>query len=161
MRYALFLAAALLLLCVASVSAQTTRPQTTRPVAQIERALIISVDGLRPDVLLRADAPRITQLYRSGAYTFWARTTAASITLPTHVSMLTGVTPETHAIHWNGDMPLKQPLYPRAATLFELAKQRGLTTAAVAGKSKLVIIEKPGTLDHKYFSSSSKSTDED
>jgi hypothetical protein len=33
--------------------------KTSRPVAGIDHVLIISVDGLRPDVLLRADTPNM------------------------------------------------------------------------------------------------------
>ena len=55
--------------------------------------LIISVDGLRPDVLLRADDRQHPRLIDGGSFTFWWRSTAASITLPTHVSMLTGGDP--------------------------------------------------------------------
>jgi arylsulfatase A-like enzyme len=157
MRIRLFLTT----LIIACVPAGFSLGQTTRPVPEIERALIISVDGLRPDVLLRANAPRITQLYQSGAYTFWARSTAASVTLPTHVSLLTGVVPEKHAIMWNGDMPLARPVYPNAPTLFELAKRRGYTTAMVAGKSKFDVLDKPGTIDFKYVTSSAKSDDAD
>src|SRR3954467_15138990 len=123
----------LLLVFLLTLSAVPAIAQTTRPVPQIRRALIVSVDGLRPDVLLRADAPRIRQLYRGGSFTFWARSTPASITLPTHVSMLTGCTPEMHTIMWNGDLPLSRPVYPRVPTLFELAKKAGYTTALVAG----------------------------
>lgn len=159
MRIHLFLAA-FIVICAAP-AAPAVFGQTTRPAPEIERALIISIDGLRPDVLLRANAPRITQLYQSGTYTFWARSTAHSVTLPTHVSLLTGVVPEKHAIMWNGDMPLAQPVYPSAATLFELAKQRGYSTAMVAGKSKFSILDKPGTIDFKYITPSKKSDDAD
>ena len=105
---------------------------TTRPIAQVDHVLIISIDGLRPDVLLRADAPRLHKLCDEGTFTFWARSTPASITLPTHVSMLTGVTPEKHAILWNADLPLREPVYPSAPTIFELAHKAGISTAMVA-----------------------------
>jgi arylsulfatase A-like enzyme len=132
---------------------------TTRPVPQIRRVLLISIDGLRPDVLLRADAPRIKALMDSGAFTLWARSTPASITLPTHVSMLTGVTPEVHAITWNADLPLDRPVWPLRPSLFELAKKSGYTTAMATGKNKLVVLDKPGTLDWKFISSSHTSED--
>jgi predicted AlkP superfamily pyrophosphatase or phosphodiesterase len=137
----------------------TASAQTTRPVPAIRRALIISVDGLRPDVVLRADAPRIRGLVEGGSFTFWARTTAQSSTLPTHVSLLTGCTPEVHAILWNGDLPLSQPVYPRSPTLFELAKKAGYSTALVAGKSKFDFLNKPGTIDFAYFPDEPKSED--
>ncbi|MGH7682478.1 MAG: alkaline phosphatase family protein, partial [Candidatus Eiseniibacteriota bacterium] len=74
---------------------------TPRPVPAITRALIVSIDGLRPDLLLRADTPTLHGLMRRGTFTMWARTTAVAVTLPSHVSMLTGVTPGKHGIEWN------------------------------------------------------------
>src|SRR3954470_7464473 len=88
-----------------------------RPVPQVKHALIISIDGLRPDLMLRAKAPRMQSLLDRGSYSMWAKTTAASITLPSHISMLTGVTPEAHGIHWNEDLPLREPVYPSFPTV--------------------------------------------
>jgi len=135
--------------------------QTTKPVAQIDHVLIISIDGLRPDVLLRADTPRIHQLCASGSFTFWARTTPASVTLPTHVSILTGVSPESHGVTWNADLPLSKPIYPNAPTLFELAHKAGYTTAMAVGKRKIAIVDKPRTIDWKYVPGQEKSEDPD
>ena len=128
-------------------------PPGPRPVEQVKRVVIISIDGLRPDLLLRARTPHLRELFENGTYTFWARTTAASITLPSHVSMLTGVVPEVHAITWNADLPLEKQVYPNAPTLFELAKESGYTTALAAGKSKFTIMAKPGTIDWGYYPS--------
>ena len=161
-----------LLAFAASLPAQTTLPTTTvagaakpraaaHPNARAKRVVIISIDGLRPDVLLRADAPHIRQMMRDGSFTFWARSTAVSITLPTHVSMLTGVEPQVHGIHWNAGLPLAEPVYPRVSTIFELAKKAGYTTAAVTGKSKFDVLGKPGTIDHAYWPDESKSDDAD
>src|SRR4051794_8442370 len=108
--------------------------QTTRPIPQIERMVIISIDGCRPDLLLRADCPNVRTLVKDGAFSFWARTTAVSITLPSHVSMLTGVTPQKHGIVWNEDLPLQTPIYPKYPTIFELAHAAGYTTALISGK---------------------------
>lgn len=126
------------------------RAQTTKPIPQVDHVIIISIDGLRPDVLLRADAPTIRGMMSRGCFTFWARTTAVALTLPSHVSMLTGVIPVKHGIHWNEDLPLAHPYYPKVPTLFELARKRGLTTAMVAAKSKFDVFEKPGALNW-YF----------
>jgi arylsulfatase A-like enzyme len=101
--------------------------------------------------MLRARTPTLRALFENGTYTFWARTTAASTTLPSHVSMLTGVVPEVHAIMWNADLPLSEMVYPAAPTLFELAKKSGYTTAITAGKSKFNVLAKPGTVDWSYF----------
>src|SRR6188474_1499315 len=95
--------------------AQDAKPDTpapaTKPVAAVEHVIIISADGLRPDVLLRARTPNIRQLMDSGTFTMWARTVPQSITLPSHTSMLTGVTPERHRVLWNADLP--EPVYPK------------------------------------------------
>jgi arylsulfatase A-like enzyme len=130
-----------------------------RPIPAIERVVIISIDGLRPDRLLLANTPVLHAMIHEGAYTFWARTTAVSITLPSHTSMLTGVTPQKHGIEWNYDLPLRVPVYPRVPTIFELAHKCGYTTAMVAGKSKFSALAKPGTLDEVFVPEQDCDTD--
>lgn len=120
------------------------RPQ--RPIPAVEHVLIVSIDGLRPDSALLADMPNLRGLLRRGAYTFWAKTTAVSITLPSHVSMLTGVTPNKHGIEWNRELPFAEPVYTNVPTVFEMATKAGYTAAMVAGKSKFVALVRPGTL---------------
>lgn len=134
-------------------------PRPVRPIPEIERVVIISIDGLRPDRLLLADTPVLHKMIKEGAYTFWARTTAVSITLPSHVSMLTGMTPYKHGIDWNGDLPFSTQVYPQFPTVFETAKLGGYTTAMVTGKSKFGPLAKPGTLDSAFMPE--KNLDED
>jgi hypothetical protein len=122
-----------------------------RPVAQIRKAIVVSIDGLRPDLLLLARTPNIRQLIARGAYSMWARTTPNAITLPSHVSMMTGVSPRRHEIEWNRELPLKEPIYPRVPTLFEAAKRHGYTTALAAGKEKFDLFDRPGVLDWKHI----------
>jgi len=124
---------------------------TTRPVAAITHVCVISIDGLRPDLLLLANTPNIHAMMLHGAYTMWARTTPNSITLPSHVSMMTGVSPRRHSIEWNRDFDLPEPIYPAVPTLLEAAKRHGYTTAVVAGKSKFEIFDRPGVLDWKWI----------
>src|SRR5450432_871465 len=115
------------------------------------RVLIISVDGLRPDLMLRADSPVLHDLLKRGSFTCWAQTTAVAVTLPSHVSMLTGVKPQKHQIEWNHDLPFAGPVYPVVPTIFELAHKAGYTTGMVAGKSKFDVLNKPGTIDSVYI----------
>src|SRR5207245_2530282 len=117
----------------------------------VEHVIIVSVDGLRPDMMLRNNAPVMRSLMRGGCYTMWARTTEVSITLPSHVSMLTGVVPERHAIWWNIEIDKEYMRYPSVPTIFELAKARGLTTALAVGKGKLDALGKKGSLDWAYW----------
>jgi predicted AlkP superfamily pyrophosphatase or phosphodiesterase len=135
--------------------------QTTRPIPAIHKVVIISIDGLRPDLALRANTPNLHALMNIGSFTFWARTTAESVTLPSHTSMLTGVTPVNHGIQWNADLPLKHPVYPNFPTLFELAKKVGYTTAMAVGKSKFINLAKPKTLDWAFLPYESKIGDHD
>lgn len=111
------------------------------------RVLVISVDGLRPDLLLRAPAPNMRSMLRDGSFTFWALTTKESYTLPSHVSMLTGVIPDRHGVTWNDHI---EEAYPNVPTLFTLAKQHGYTTALAVGKTKFVALTPPQSLDWKF-----------
>jgi predicted AlkP superfamily pyrophosphatase or phosphodiesterase len=147
--FVLFTLTALPLLAPAvPAAAQASSPQAAapaKPIPAVEHVIIISVDGLRPDVLLRARTPNVRGLMETGTFTLWARTVPQSITLPSHTSMLTGVTPERHRVLWNADLPA--PVYPKVPTIFEVAKSGGLTTAMVTGKSKFISLARPGSID--------------
>lgn len=117
------------------------------PAAVTSHLVVISVDGLRPDAIERYEAPTMRRLMREGSYTLHAQTILPSKTLPSHTSMVTGVTPEVHGITWNGDLSLLTgPV--RVPTMFGLARGAGLQTAAFFSKSKFHHLEVPGTLDH-------------
>ncbi|MFT3867926.1 MAG: ectonucleotide pyrophosphatase/phosphodiesterase [Nibricoccus sp.] len=128
----------------AQTASAWAKPQ--RPIPAVKHMLIISIDGLRPDRALLADMPNLRSLLKQGAYTFWAKTTAVSITLPSHTSMLTGVAPGKHGIEWNRDLPFTEPVYPKVPTLFEMATKAGYSAAMIAGKSKFSALAKPGTV---------------
>jgi predicted AlkP superfamily pyrophosphatase or phosphodiesterase len=113
--------------------------------------VIVSLDGLRPDVAMRADMPALRSVMARGSFTMYAMTTDAAITLPSHTSMLTGVIPAKHGITYNADprpTDLPEPLWP---TLFELAHRAGFTTAMCVGKSKFSVLAKAGTLDSAFI----------
>src|SRR5688572_1074327 len=76
-------------------------PNATTDATRPKRVLIISVDGLRPDLALRGDCPNLRDLIARGSFTLWAQTTPGGKTLPSHTSMLTGRTVPLHGIHWN------------------------------------------------------------
>ena len=150
---------------VRDASATTTKPAAPAAPAPRDgvtrRILIVSIDGARPDLVLRAKMPTLHGLLSQSTFTFWARTTPHSITLPSHVSMLTGVVPRKHGIEWNEDLKLVEPVYPRFPTLFEIARRAGFTTAIVAGKSKFGLLAKPGTIDRAFVTTEEKSQDAD
>lgn len=117
----------------------------TMPVGlKVERALIISIDGGRPDILLRGKVPYLRWMMENGAFSMWARTIEDAATLPAHTSMLTGVSQERHGIVYNVYI---EENYPPVPTVFEQAKKAGRTTAMVAGKSKFRQLARPGTVD--------------
>jgi len=129
-----------------------------RPIPAVEHVIVVSIDGLRPDLALRANMPTLRGMLREGAYTFWAKTTAVSITLPSHTSMLTGVAPDKHGILWNEDLPLSKPVYPAYPTVMDSATASGLSTAMVAGKSKFATLNKPGTIQHVFTPAAANSS---
>ena len=90
--------------------------------------LIISVDTLRPDALGwvagRNPTPAIDALAREGVR-FPAAVSPAPLTLPAHVSMLTGLLPRRHGVRDNG-----QVLGTSLPTLAETLRARGYATAA-------------------------------
>jgi len=131
---------------VAAAPAAPPPVKPGRPRCAVERVVIISVDGLRPDCLLLASASVMRRLIMEGAYTLWARTTANATTLPSHASMLTGVAPERHGIDGTRDLSLLQPAFPAAPTVMELAAAADYTTAMVAGKASFTIFNRPGTI---------------
>ena len=141
----------------AKTFAPTTEPERAivtapadRPIAAVRHLVIVSIDGGRPDLILRGDTPVLHAMLDRGTFTFWARTTAESVTLPSHTSMVTGVQPTKHGIQWNADLPLEHPIYPAYPTLFTLAHHAGYDTAMAAGKSKFVTLNVPGSIDHLF-----------
>jgi predicted AlkP superfamily pyrophosphatase or phosphodiesterase len=121
----------------------TQPPVRTAATAHV---VIISIDGLRPDAITDARTPTLWRLSQEGSATFSARTIYPSRTLPSHTSMLTGVTPHVHGVEWNDDQSATRGVV-RVPTVFGLARARGLETAAFFSKTKFHHLEVPGTLD--------------
>jgi predicted AlkP superfamily pyrophosphatase or phosphodiesterase len=116
-------------------------PQVTPP----GRVAIVSIDGLRPDAIQTAGAPNILALAARGAYTWNARTVLPSTTLPSHVSMLSGVDPAVHGIVWNEYEPARGRLF--VPTILSLAHEDGRRTAVITGKSKFAYLCDTGACD--------------
>ncbi len=112
----------------------------------VRRVVVVSVDGLRPDALSAASTPTISRLWKRGAYSFRAQTVFPPITVPSHASMLTGLTPKRHGM-------IKSRWKPGQATVavdtvFTLAHAHGLKTAMVVAKRKLGFLKKSETPRH-------------
>jgi predicted AlkP superfamily pyrophosphatase or phosphodiesterase len=116
------------------------------PPAPPKRVVIISEDGLRPDVLSPELTPRHIQLIQEGARAKDAETIPESDTLPSHASMLSGVGAREHGLWWNSYQADRG--YIHVPTIFSAAHAKGLSTAMFVGKPKLRHIAIPGTVDH-------------
>lgn len=106
---------------------------------------IISFDQAAPSNIAKADMPLFKAMAATGAHTWEAYTIVPSLTLPSHVSMLTGVGIQKHQILWNEWDETRPKL--TVPTIFHLAKARGLTTAMIAAKSKFITFREAGGLD--------------
>src|SRR4051794_34152736 len=71
------------------------------PAAAPEFVIVISEDGLRPDVLDPVRTPNHIAFIREGATARIARTIRQSDTLPSHASMLSGFEAKDHRLWWN------------------------------------------------------------
>ncbi len=121
------------------------------------RVMIVSIDGLRPDVALRADMPQLRALMADGSFTFFAYTTPAAVTLPSHTSMLTGVTIERHGITGNDDIAAanEKILVP---TIFDLTKKAGISSGMAAGKTKFSIYAAGKAINFAWFDKATSDT---
>lgn len=117
------------------------------PVRATDHVVIISVDGLRPDAIEKFGAKHLQRLMREGSFTLSAHTILPSKTLPSHVSMLTGVDADQHGVTWNTDETDTHG-HVDVPTVFGLARAQGLTTSAFFSKTKFHHLETPNTIDY-------------
>ena len=131
---------ALLALLVWFVNAAA--PNAAAAPQDVPRTVVVwvSIDGFRPDYLDRAPTPTLDRLMREGAYSLSLEPVFPSLTFPSHVSMVTGVTPGVHGIPGNAyydttDGELRR--YPPEAALLHAepiwitAERQGVRTAVL------------------------------
>jgi choline-sulfatase len=90
--------------------------------------LLVTLDTTRADALSAyggPDTPALARLASEGVV-FEHAQSAIPITLPSHATLLTGLTPLRHGVRDNG----RNPLAPGARTLAEIAHEAGFQTAA-------------------------------
>lgn len=120
--------------------------------ARADQAILISVDGLRPDavtVLGESGAPNFYRLRREGAFTSNARgDNDLTITLPNHTGMISGrpvMGPGGHGWTANTDpfpgMTLHRNRGSYVGSLFDVAHDHGLRTALFVSKSKFSLYD--------------------
>ncbi len=107
--------------------------------------LLVSFDGLRPDAIDEASADHLQSVRQAGVSANSAHTILPALTLPSHTSMLTGVSPEKHGVLWNSWEPQRGTV--TVPTLFDELKRSGLTTAMIATKEKFRHLDHAGSID--------------
>ena len=108
----------------------------------MEKVILISVDGMRPDGFLGCGNPFTEEMMRRGAYTLDGRTIFPSVTLPCHMSMFHSVPAERHGISTNIYTPMVRPLNG----LFEQISLMGGISAMYYGWEPLRDVARPGSL---------------
>lgn len=107
--------------------------------------VLVSVDGLRPDYVLEADryglaVPNLRRFVREGAFASGVAGVAPTITFPSHVTQVTGVSPARHGIEANepfsaadesGSVSCWTADDIRVPTLWDAAADRGFVTSSV------------------------------
>jgi predicted AlkP superfamily pyrophosphatase or phosphodiesterase len=138
------LRASLVLLAVALVT-PAPRAQAPRTPADSNHVVVISLDGFAGWALddPHLPAPTLRRLAKAGAVAKSMRPVNPTVTWANHTSMVTGVTPAKHHVLFNGLLVREPGVPPRVEpwrdkkdmvmvpTLYDLAHQRGLTTAQV------------------------------
>src|SRR5262249_50547858 len=127
----------------APAPAAPARPEAAAP-RTAKHVLIVSEDGMRPDLITRQPMPWHERLVKAGAYSWHARTIRPSDTLPSHAAMLSGVDVDLHGLSWNSWRPERGFIH--VPTIFKRAGEHGLKTAAFVGKFKLRHILPVGTV---------------
>lgn len=118
------------------------------------RVVLVSIDGLRADAVSASLTPNLTQLRLEGSSTLDGRSQYPTFTVPNHVSMLTGLTPSTHGIVNNSDQG--QGVVDN--TVFELAREAGLSSGIYVSKTKLRLVARVGTYERFFATDDGTST---
>ncbi|HBK47217.1 MAG TPA: alkaline phosphatase family protein [Xanthomonadaceae bacterium] len=94
-----FLSAAIAALLLAACS--TAPAPSSQASAAHAKLLLVSIDGLRADVLDRALAPNLSRIAAQGVRAQWMNPSYPSLTFPNHYSIVTGLRPDHHGIVHN------------------------------------------------------------
>ncbi len=107
--------------------------------------VMISVDGMRPDYIMEADAhggkvPNLRRFLKEGTYAEGVVGVVPTVTYPSHTTLITGVWPAKHGVFANTTFdPLRQNQEGwywytediRVPTLWDAAAAAGRTTASI------------------------------
>lgn len=109
--------------------------------SQNNHIILISIDGLRPEFYKDAgwNMVNLRQALRTGAYANGVNGVFPSVTYPSHTAMITGQKPLKHGIYYNTPVETDSITGKwywdyktiQVPTVFDRAKEKGLTTASV------------------------------
>lgn len=111
--------------------------------AQTQPVLMISIDGMRPDSVTKADQhglaiPHLRRFLAEGTYASGVVGVVPTITYPAHTTILTGVWPAEHGIYHNTRFELlphatggRTATEIRVPTLWDVAHTAGVRSASV------------------------------
>lgn len=108
----------------------------------MNKVILISIDGMRPDGLINCGNDYVAQLKEKASYTFDAQTVFPSITLPCHLSLFHSVPPQRHGTLSN---TYAVPVRP-VEGLFEVLKANGKTNTMYYGWEQMRDVARPGSL---------------
>jgi len=94
------------------ITAAMLAASTPGALAQVKHMVVVGVDGLSPDGVLKADAPNLKRLRDRGAWTLHARGVMPTSSSPNWASMIMGAGPEQHGVTSNDWQPNKFDIPP-------------------------------------------------
>jgi predicted AlkP superfamily pyrophosphatase or phosphodiesterase len=110
----------------------------------VSTAVLLMIDGTRPDAIQAAGCPNLTALQAASSYTLQARAVMPSVTLPCHMSIFHSVPPTRHGITTNLYIPMARPL----PGLVEVIHQERKRAAFFHNWEQLRDLNRPGTLHY-------------
>ena len=113
----------------------------------MEKVILITIDGMRPDGALACGNDYVKKLMHLGGYSLTTQTVMPSITLPTHMSMFHSVVPQRHGIITNDFTSQVHSI----KGIFETVKGAGKTTAMYYGWHNLRDLCRPGNINYGAF----------
>ena len=112
-----------------------------------QKVILICIDGVRADGLMKCENPFIYEMMKRGSYTLEGRSVVPPVTLPCHMSIFHSVPPERHGTTTNTYVPMVRPI----DGLFEQIKKAGGRSSMYYGWEKMRDVASPGCLRHAEF----------
>ncbi len=105
------------------------------------------LDGMNPEGIERCEHPFLRDFRKQCMWTADGETVVPSITMPCHLALFNGVSPQVHANHDNHIIPLPESV----PSLVGHARRNGKKTAMVYSWDELRDLNRPGELDYCHY----------